>query len=138
MKEFKYMKKHLTAIVAAILLLVVGVVMINNHRANHTTKLYTYSIVNETGTELKSVTLKDDNSDRKMNVTFEGKGPENGGKDSVSMRAVADKDGNPSLTFTYKTADSETVSKITSANAEIKLTPAGANTIATDVNSAKK
>ena len=135
------MKKHLTAIVAAILLLVVGVVgvvMINNHRANNNTKLYTYSIVNETGTELKSVTLKDDNSDRNMNVTFEGKGLENGGKDSVSMRAVADKDGNPSLTFTYKTADSENVSKITSANAEIKLTPAGANIVATDVNSAKK
>ena len=56
------MKKHLTAIVAAILLLVVGVVgvvMINNHRANNNTKLYTYSIVNETGTELKSVTLTD-------------------------------------------------------------------------------
>ena len=132
------MKKHLKSIIAALLLLVVGVVCAACSQNKAPAKLYTYTIVNETGSEVTGVIVKDDNSPNKAEVKYEGKGMANGGKGTVSISAVPVKDGNPSLTVSYTIGGTEYSIKVTSAAAVITLTPEGAQSGAFDVNAPQK
>ena len=145
--EEKIMKK----IIAVVLLLVIAVTCAacsqNNATTNNTatntakepeTKVYTYTIINETGKEVNSLYLADDNSANKAEATFEGNGMEIGGKVEISVSAVPDKDGNPSLTASYKIGDTEYMTKVTVAEAEIKLTAEGADSGAFEINAPQK
>ena len=119
--------------IAIVLLLVIAVTCVACSQNNATTKttketetkLYTYTIINETGKEVNNLYIKDDNSEIKAEAKFEGNGLENGGQVQISVSAVPDKDGNPNLTASYNIGASEYVTKVTLAEAEIKLTAEG-------------
>ena len=119
--------------IAIVLLLVIAVTCVACSQNNATTKtaketetkLYPYTIINETGKEVNNLYIKDDNSEIKAEAKFEGNGLENGGQVQISVSAVPDKDGNPNLTASYNIGASEYVTKVTLAEAEIKLTAEG-------------
>ena len=119
--------------IAIVLLLVIAVTCVacsQNNAPTKTaketeTKLYTYTIINETGKEVNNLYIKDDNSEIKAEAKFEGNGLENGGQVQISVSAVPDKDGNPNLTASYNIGASEYVTKVTLAEAEIKRTAEG-------------
>ena len=97
------------------------------------TKEFKFTIINETGKGVSSISLKDDNSDNKAEAKYEGDGLENGGKAEMSISAVPDKDGNPSLTVSYTAGDTEYQAKVNAATAEIKLTAESDNSGAFEV-----
>ena len=102
------------------------------------TKMYNYTVINETGKEVNSLYLADDNSANKAEATFDGTGMENGAKIGLSISAVPDKDGNPSLTASYTIGDTEYMTKVTVAEAEIKLTAEGPESGAFDIAAPQK
>ena len=102
------------------------------------TKVYSYTVINETGKEVNSLYLADDNSANKAEAKFDGNGLENGGKVGISVSAVPDKDGNPSLTASYTIGDTEYMTKVTVAEAEIKLTAEGPESGAFDIAAPQK
>lgn len=113
-------------IIAVALLVVIAMVCVacsqNTAAKEPQTKVFNYTIINETGKEISNIYLADDNSANKAEAIYDGKGLENGGKVGISVSAVPDKDGNPSLTASYTMDDTEYLVKVTSAAAEIKLT----------------
>ena len=113
-------------IIAVALLVVIAMVCVacsqNTAAKEPQTKVFSYSIINETGKEISNIYLADDNSANKAEAKYDGKGLENGGKVGISVSAVPDKDGNPSLTASYTMDDTEYLVKVTSAAAEIKFT----------------
>ena len=88
------------------------------------TKVFNYTIINETGKEISNIYLADDNSANKAEAIYDGKGLENGGKVGISVSAVPDKDGNPSLTTSYTMDDTEYLVKRLRCRL-IKLKPHG-------------
>ena len=75
-------------------------------------QLFTYTLSNETGETIDKVYVSDDNSDNKAEVAFTEGGLANGVKVTVSLTAVPDKDGTPSLTASYTTGDTEYLTKV--------------------------
>ena len=129
-------------IIAVALLVVIAMVCVacsqNTAAKEPQTKVFNYTIINETGKEISNIYLADDNSANKAEATFEGNGMEIGGKVEISVSAVPDKDGNPSLTASYKIGDTEYMTKVTVAEAEIKLTAEGADSGAFEINAPQK
>ena len=102
------------------------------------TKMYSYTVINETGKEVNSLYLADDNSSNKAEAKFDGTGMENGSKVGLSVSAVPDKDGNPSLTASYTIGGTEYMTKVTVAEAEIKLTAEGPESGAFEIAAPQK
>ena len=102
------------------------------------TKMYSYTVINETGKEVNSLYLADDNSSNKAEAKFDGTGMENGAKVGLSVSAVPDKDGNPSLTASYTIGGTEYMTKVTVAEAEIKLTAEGPESGAFEIAAPQK
>jgi hypothetical protein len=129
-------------IIAIVLLLVMAFACVacsrNTTAKTPETKLYTYTIVNNTGKDVKNVYLADDNSTSKADVTYAGKGMEAGGKASLSISAVPDKDGNPNLTASYLLGETTYQCKVTLPEAEIKLTAEGPESGAFDITLPQK
>ena len=125
-------------IIAAALLLVIAVACVGCSQKEPETKLFNYTIINETGKEISSLYLADDKSANKAEAKFDGNGLENGGKVGISVSAVPDKDGNPSLTASYTIDNTEYMVKVTSAAAEIKLTAEGPESGAFDIAAPQK
>ena len=129
-------------IIAVVLLLVMAVACVactqNKTAKTPETKVYNYTIVNETGKKIDNVYLADDNSPNKAEVKYDGEGMENGAKAGISVSAVPDKDGNPSLTASYTIGDTEYMVKVTTAEAEIKLTAEGTESGAFEVAAPQK
>ena len=127
-------------IIAVVLLLVMAVACVACSKSNTApeTKVYSYTIVNETGAKIANVYLADDKSPNKAEVKYDGDGMENGAKAGISVSAVPDKDGNPSLTASYTIGDTEYMVKVTTAEAEIKLTAEGPESGAFDVAAPQK
>ncbi len=123
--------------IAAVLLLVMAVACVacssNNTAKAPETKVYNYTIINETGKTVDKVSLADDNSTSKAEVKYDDKGMEIGAKASISVSAVPDKDGNPSLTASYTIGDTEYITKVTIPAAEIRLLPEGPESGAFDI-----
>ena len=123
-------------IIAVVLLLVIAVTCTacspNKTVKVSETKVYNYTIINETGKAVDKVFLADDNSSYKAEVEYD-KGMENGAKASISVSAVPDKDGNPSLTASYTIDNTEYMTKVTIPAAEIRLTPEGTESGAFDI-----
>ena len=132
----------LKKILAVVLLLAVAVVCVactrNTPAQTSETKKYTYTIINKTGTTVNKVYLADDHSANKAEVKFDGEGMDDGAEVSLSVSAVPDKDGNPSLTASYTIGATEYQTKVTSAAAEIKLTPEGPDAGAFEVTAPGK
>ena len=132
--------------IAIVLLLVIAVTCVACSQNNATTKtaketetkLYTYTIINETGKEVNNLYIKDDNSEIKAEAKFDGTGMENGAKVGLSVSAVPDKDGNPSLTASYTIGGTEYMTKVTVAEAEIKLTAEGPESGAFEIAAPQK
>ena len=103
----------LKKILAVVLLLAVAVVCVactrNTPAQTAETKKYTYTIINETGTTVTNVYLADDHSANKAEVKFDGEGMDDGAEVSLSVSAVPDKDGNPSLTASYTIGATESL-----------------------------
>ena len=132
-------------IIAVVLLLVIAVTCAacsqntaNTAAKTPETKVYSYTVINETGKEVNSLYLADDNSPNKAEAKFDSTGMENGAKVGLSVSAVPDKDGNPSLTASYKIGDTEYMTKVTVAEAEIKLTAEGPESGAFDIAAPQK
>ena len=102
------------------------------------TKEFKFTIINETGKGVNSIFLKDDNSDNKNEVKYEGDGLENGGKAEMSISAVPDKDVNPSLTISYTVGSTEYMTKIFTPTAEIRLTVESDNSGAFEATAPEK
>ncbi len=125
-------------IIAVVLLLVMAVACVACSKSTTETKLYNYTIVNETGKAISKVYIADDNSANKAEAKYDGAGMQNGSKAGISISAVPDKNGNPSLTVSYTIGDDEFMVKVTSAEAEIKLTAEGKDSGAFDVAAPQK
>lgn len=128
--------------IAVVLLMVMAVVCVactsNKSAQAPETKLYSYTIVNETGKEISNVSIADDKSPNKSEIKYQDTKMENGAKVGLSVSAVPDKDGNPSLTASYTIGDSQYMVKVTSAAAEIKLTAEGQESGAFQVTTPQK
>ena len=138
-KELNQMKKIIIAIAALMLAAGTCVACSQNKAAKAPeTKKFTYTIINETGEDVNSVTIADDNSANKAEVKYEGSGMENGAKAEVSINAVPDKDGNPTLTASYKIDDTEYMAKVNLPEADIRLTDEEAEASAFDIAAPQK
>ena len=133
------MKKIIIAI-AALMLAAGTCVACSQNKADKApeAKKFTYTIINETGKDVNKVTIADDNSAAKAEVTYAGSGMENGAKAEVSINAVPDKEGNPTLTASYKLGNTEYMTKVLIPEADIKLTAEGPNSSAFDIAKPQK
>ncbi|MBQ6527083.1 MAG: hypothetical protein IJI38_01025 [Clostridia bacterium] len=93
-------------------------------------KMFTYTISNETGKTVDKAFVADDNSFSKSEVVFTEGGLENGGTFNVSLAAVPDKDGLPSLTVSYTIGNTEYMTKMHDKEGTIRLTAESENTAA--------
>ena len=129
-------------IIAIVLLLVMAFACVacsrNTNGKSAESKLFTYTIVNNTGKEVKDVSLSDNNSTSKTTIAYENNGLAAGSKTTLAVRAVPDGNGNPSLTASYTIGATEYQTKVTSAAAEIKLTPEGPDAGAFEVTAPGK
>lgn len=93
-------------------------------------KMFTYTISNETGKTVDKAFVADDNSFSKSEVAFTEGGLENGGSFNVSLAAVPDKNGLPSLTVSYTIGNTEYMTKMHDKEGTIRLTAESENTAA--------
>ena len=112
-------------ILAIIMLLVMAVACVScaQTRTAKTPEgtMFTYTLSNETGKTIDKAFVADDNSASKAEVAFTEGGLANGEKVTVSVTAVADKEGNPSLTVSYTIAGSEYMAKVHQKDGVIAL-----------------
>ena len=133
------MKKIIIAIAALMLAAGTCVACSQNKNAKAPeAKAFTYTVINETGKDVNNVAIADDNSANKAEVKYEGSGMENGAKAEISINAVPDKEGNPTLTASYKLGNTEYMTKVLIPEADIKLTTEGPNSSAFDIAKPQK
>ena len=113
-------------ILAIVLLLVMAVACVacSQNRTAKTSqeKMFSYTISNETGKTVDRAFVADDNSPSKAEVVFHQSGLKSGAKTSVSLTAVPDRNGFPSLTASYTIGNTEYLTKVHEKEGTIRLT----------------
>ena len=129
-------------IIAIVLLLVMAFACVacsrNTNGKSAESKLFTYTIVNNTGKEVKDVSLSDNNSTSKTTIAHENNGLAAGSKTTLAVRAVPDGNGNPSLSASYTYNSAEYQNKVTLPAAEIKFTAGGNGSGAFEITAPQK